>query len=150
MEIGTHSGTHMDAPSHFLKNGKTIDEVNLEACVGRCSVIAMSGKVGREELLEYKGKVEERLLIKGDIILTVEGASALVEMGIRLIGVEGLTVGPEDAPMEVHLILLNKEVVILEGLVLDAVPEGEYLLSAAPLKLGGLDGAPVRAILMAE
>lgn len=148
LELCTHSGTHIDAPSHFLKEGKTIDEINLEACVGPSTVLEFSGEVGAKELLPYQGKVKERLLLKGEITLTAEGAKALLEMNVRLIGVEGLTVGEVEAPAEVHRILLEREVVILEGLILTEVTEGEYFLSALPLKLGGVDGAPVRAVLV--
>ena len=72
----------------------------------------------------------------------------LARAGIKLYGNESQTVGPENAPMAVHLILLGADVVLLEGVVLDHVPEGKYLLSAAPLKLGGREGAPCRALLM--
>ena len=68
--------------------------------------------------------------------------------GVELVGVESQTVGPEDAPMAVHLELLGREVVLLEGIRLHEVPEGEYLLFAAPLLLGGADGAPCRAVLI--
>ena len=68
--------------------------------------------------------------------------------GIELLGNEGQTVGPENAPMQVHLILLRREIALLEGIVLQGIPEGQYFLSAAPLNLGGADGAPCRAYLI--
>ncbi len=69
---------------------------------------------------------------------------------VRLVGVESQSVGPVDAPMKVHLILLRREIALLEGLVLEGVAEGRYFLSAVPLKLGGCDGAPCRAFLMSD
>ena len=82
--------------------------------------------------------------------LTEAAARVLAEAGIRLFGNESQTVGPEDAPMEVHRILLGAEVVLLEGIRLGAVAEGVYFLSAAPLNLSGADGAPCRAFLIAD
>jgi arylformamidase len=80
--------------------------------------------------------------------VTLEAAEVFAEAGILLLGNESQTVGPEDAPMQVHLKLLGAQVVLLEGVRLEAVPEGVYLLHAAPMNLGGADGAPCRATLM--
>ena len=89
-----------------------------------------------------------RILIAGKATVTEEAARVFAEEGILLIGNESQTVGPEDAPMQVHLILLGAEVILLEGIVLKDIPEGKYFLNAAPLQLGGIDGAPCRAWLM--
>ena len=90
----------------------------------------------------------ERILVAGPATVTLEAARVFAEGGIRLFGNESQTVGPEDAPMAVHLILLGAGVILLEGVVLSHVPEGKYFLSAAPLKLGGREGAPCRAMLI--
>ena len=90
----------------------------------------------------------QRILIAGKATVTEEAARVFAEAGILLLGNESQTVGPEDAPMNVHLILLGNECVLLEGIVLDGVKEGRYFLSAAPLNLGGCDGAPCRAYLI--
>ena len=95
-----------------------------------------------------KANGAERILIGGKAIVTAEAAEVFASSGIKLLGNEGQTVGPEDAPMHVHLILLRREVALLEGIVLTEVPEGRYFLSAAPLNLGGCDGAPCRAYLI--
>ena len=92
----------------------------------------------------------ERILIAGRATVTEEAARVFVEAGILLIGNESQTVGPENAPMAVHLILLGADVVLLEGLVLAHVPEGKYFLTAAPVNLGGCEGAPCRAMLVGE
>ena len=90
----------------------------------------------------------ERILIAGPVTVTADAARVFAAAKLRLLGNESQTVGPEGAPMEVHLLLLGAGTVLLEGLVLDGVPEGRYLLNAAPLNLGGCDGAPCRAWLM--
>ncbi len=156
-EMGAHNGTHIDAPFHFLADGDTVEKIPLDKTVGYCYVTAQSGKVGEAEAREMlqtsaaAGKdkdASKRLLIKGRGILTVSAARVLAEAGICLVGVESQTVGPEHAPMEVHQILLRAGVVLLEGIRLSEVGEGMYWLNAAPLALGGADGAPCRAILM--
>lgn len=88
-----------------------------------------------------------RILVKGPAVVTEEAASVFAEAGILLFGNESQTVGPEDAPMKVHLKMLGAEIVLLEGIRLEKVPEGVYFLNAAPLNLGGSDGAPCRAVL---
>ena len=90
----------------------------------------------------------QRILFKGKSVLTEEAAEVLVQAGILCVGVEELTVGPISAPDRVHKILLENETVILESLELSGVKEGEYLLAALPLKMAGLDGSPVRAVLV--
>ena len=87
-------------------------------------------------------------MVKGNAVMTKEAAKVFAEAGIYLFGNESQTVGPEDAPMEVHLIMLGAEIVLLEGIRLGNIEEGVYLLNAAPLNLGGADGAPCRAILI--
>ncbi len=150
-----HNGTHVDAPLHFLKGGKGIGSVALEKFVGPAYVGTMEGDVdakAAKALLEtaknaYPG-AEWRILIKGNATVTEKAAQVFADAGVDLIGNESQTVGPEDAPMAVHLALLSAEVVLLEGVRLSHVPDGAYLLNCAPLNLGETDGAPCRAILM--
>ena len=150
-----HNGTHVDAPLHFLKGGKGIGSVALTNFVGPAYVGTMEGDIGAkdaEALLEqanaaYPG-AQQRILIKGSATVTLEAAEVFARAGIDLVGNESQTVGPEDAPMAVHLALLSAEVVLLEGVRLSVVPDGAYLLNCAPLNLGETDGAPCRAILM--
>lgn len=147
-----HNGTHIDAPFHFLDKGKTVDRMGLEPFVGDCYVTWSSGDVtGAEaEAILERAQGAGRILIAGDATVTVEAAEVFAASGIRLLGNESQTVGPANAPMQVHLILLNRGIALLEGIVLKEVPEGRYFLSAAPLNLGGADGAPCRAYLIAE
>lgn len=93
---------------------------------------------------------EKRLLIAGPATVTAEAARVFAAAKLLLLGNESQTVGPEDAPREVHLLLLGAGTALLEGLVLGGVPEGRYLLNAAPLNLAGCDGSPCRAWLMTE
>ena len=146
----THNGTHVDTPFHFVHNGKTVDQMDLSHFVGDCFVASHEGDVTATdaEAILRKAKGAERILIAGKVTVTAEAAEVFAAGGIRLLGNEGQTVGPEDAPMQVHLILLRREIVLLEGIVLQGIPEGRYFLSAAPLNLGGADGAPCRAYLI--
>ncbi len=153
IKMCAHNGTHVDAPFHFIDGGRTIDQMGLDPYVGTCYVARHTGDVKAEdaEAIMEKAKsadAAERILIAGKATVTADAAKVFAEAGIKLLGNESQTVGPEDAPKEVHLILLGAEVVLLEGVVLNNVEEGSYFLSAAPLNLGGADGAPCRAYLM--
>ncbi len=145
-----HNGTHIDAPFHFLEDGDTAEQIPLEKLVGDCYVSQQNedidGKKARQILTCAKGI--GRILIKGTGIVTLAAAQVFAEAGIDLIGVESQSVGPVDAPMAVHKVLLGARVVLLEGIRLGEVAEGEYFLNAAPISLAGSDGAPCRAILI--
>ena len=145
-----HNGTHVDAPFHFLREGKTVDRLGLDTFVGKCYVARHRGNVYADDARKILEKAAgaERILIAGEITVTEEAAEVFADARIRLLGNEGQTVGPEDAPMQVHLILLRRDIALLEGIVLKDVPEGHYFLNAAPLNLAGCDGAPCRAILV--
>ena len=150
-----HNGTHVDAPFHFIQEGRTIDGVTLERFIGYAYVAEHSGDFSAadaEAILEKARAIDpeaaKRILVKGPAVVTEEAAAVFAKAGILLFGNESQTVGPEDAPMRVHLIMLGAEIVLLEGIRLGEVKEGIYLLNAAPLNLGGADGAPCRAVLM--
>ena len=150
-----HNGTHVDAPYHFINEGKTIDKVDLDKFVGYAYVAEHEGDISAGDANRILSAAKacdpvaaERILIKGNATMTKEAAEVFAAAGIKLFGNESQTVGPEDAPMEVHLIMLGAQIVLLEGIRLAEVPEGVYLLDAAPINLGGADGAPCRAILI--
>ena len=145
-----HNGTHIDAPFHFLKDGKTVEQMALSVFVGECYVARHCGDVTREDAVAILQKAGEipRILIAGEATVTEEAAQVFADGGICLLGNESQTVGPEDRPMQVHKCLLSKEIALLEGVVLRDVQEGRYFLSAAPLSLSGADGAPCRAYLI--
>lgn len=150
-----HNGTHVDAPYHFLDDGNTIDKVDLDRFIGYAYVAEHYGDINAEDAERIIATAKtcdlrssERILIKGKATVTKEAADVFASSQLKLFGNESQTVGPEDAPMEVHLIMLGAKIVLLEGIRLDGVSEGVYILNAAPINLGGTDGAPCRATLM--
>ncbi len=175
IKMCAHNGTHVDAPYHFIDNGKKIDEVDLKNWIGWAYVAEHKGAISAadaEEILRKAKQAEQernsrcygtaaeknggdcdaarRILVKGEAFVTEEAAKVFAEKRLLLFGNESQTVGPEDAPMNVHLIMLGAEVVLLEGIRLAEVKEGVYMLNAAPINLGGADGAPCRAVLIGE
>ncbi|MGN1409760.1 MAG: cyclase family protein [Eubacteriales bacterium] len=145
LSMNAHNGTHMDAPRHFVKDGITIDELDLNRLIGRCTVITAEGEIGPELIRALDAK---RVLFRGDCHLTKEAADILSECGIFLVGVESQSIATYDDPITVHVSVLSRGIAALEGLVLTDVPDGEYFLFAAPIKLGGSDGSPCRAVLI--
>jgi arylformamidase len=168
LALGSHSGTHVDAPSHFLPGGDTVDRLPLGRMVGPAVVVDVSGRaggIGPEELAEYDLAGRTRVLLRtgnADLLrrgefspeyraLNPGGARFLLDRGVELVGVDTLSVerfGSEDFP--VHRMLLGEGVVIVEGLDLAGVRAGRYGLVCLPLRLADLDGAPARAVLMEE
>ena len=150
-----HNGTHIDAPRHFIRDGKTVDEKSLEAFIGMAYVAEHSGVVTYNDATEifekakkYNAEAAKRILIKGDVEVSLEAAKVFASSNILLLGNEPQTVGPKNAPMAVHLALLSADVILLEGIRLAEVSEGIYFLNAAPLNLAGADGSPCRAVLI--
>ncbi len=150
-----HNGTHVDAPCHFIDNGISVDKIPLEKLIGNCYVTEFSGIMTAKDALNILSNADEygqegkiRLLFKGDAVITADAATVFSENGICLIGTESQSVGEINSPAQVHRILLDKEIVLLEGIRLSHVSTGIYLLNAAPICLGGTDGAPCRAILI--
>lgn len=150
-----HNGTHIDAPFHFIKDGKSVDAICLEAFVGMAYVAEHHGIVFGKDAAEIIEKAQvqnpeaaKRILIKGPAEVSLEAAKVFASSGILLLGNESQTVGPEDAPMAVHQMLLGANIILLEGIRLSGVSEGVYFLSAAPLNLYAADGSPCRAVLL--
>ena len=153
LSMCAHNGTHVDAPLHFIADGRSIDQLPLDAFVGDCYVARHEGNVTAEDaqvILQDAAHAgaSERILIAGKATVTAEAARVFVDAHIRLIGNESQTVGPENAPMQVHLILLGAGIVLLEGVVLKDVEPGKYFLSAAPVNVAGSEGSPCRAYLI--
>lgn len=150
-----HNGTHIDAPRHFISDGATVEDIDINKFVGFAYVVSHKGEVTADDAREMLANAKKlnpeaakRILIKGDATVTAEAADVFADEKIDLIGNESQTVGPIDAPMQVHLRLLGEGVVLLEGIRLADVPDGVYFLNAAPINLGDVDGAPARAILI--
>jgi arylformamidase len=154
--MGVHTGTHVDAPVHFLDHGVGVDELALETLIGACEVVSLPDldavriatavrdaervlfRTPNSELWEQDSFADDYLSLDGD------GARVLVERGVRLVGVDYLSVGDADA----HLTLLGAGVVVVEGLDLRGVEPGAYELVCLPLRIVGSDGAPARAMLV--
>ena len=154
-DMCAHNGTHIDAPFHFIKDGKTVDEICLEAVVGMAYVAEHNGIVTADDAAEILEKAKrknidsaKRILIKGDVEVSLAAAKVFATSNILLLGNEPQAIGPQNAPMAVHLVLLSANVILLEGIRLSEVPEGVYFLNAAPLNLSGADGSPCRAVLI--
>ena len=150
-----HNGTHIDAPFHFIKDGKTIDQISLNSFIGMAYVAEHQGILTKEDAIKIFDdakklnlEASKRILIKGNAVVSKEAAEIFASSNILLFGNESQTVGPEDAPMEVHLILLGANIILLEGIHLENVEKGVYFLNAAPLNLSSADGAPCRAVLI--
>jgi len=165
LHMGTHTGTHMDAPLHFLAKGKSIDQLPLDDVIGPARVIEISDAESiRPEALEpYKIQPGERILFKTRnsrtcwqsnafvpdfVYITAGAARRLADIGVRLVGVDYLSVGGFQIEMkETHLALLGAGIWLIEGLDLAAVSAGNYELICLPLRLVGAEGSPARAAL---
>ena len=153
LDLGVHSGTHVDAPLHFVDGGASVETLPLDVLVGPCVVVegldAAAVPAGAERVLfkTRNSRLWEREEFAEDFVaLDAEAARALVAGGVRLVGIDYLSIGDEEA----HRILLGAGVVVVEGLDLREVEPGEYRLVCAPLKLVGAEGAPARVLLLRD
>jgi arylformamidase len=160
LDFGVHTGTHVDAPVHFIEGAPAAESLPLDVLIGPASVVDLrrAERLDGPSLAKLPGA--ERILLKTRnselweretfaeefLALTEDGARSLVERGVRLVGIDYLSIGDEAA----HEVLLAAGVVAIEGLDLHAVEPGEYQLVCAPLKLVGSDGAPARTLLIRD
>ena len=147
LSLGSHSGTHLDAPRHFIPGGADVAHIRLEKCFGLCKVAACRGPLQPSQIKSMLEDGTTRLLLKGDVEITPEAALVFTQSSLTTLGVEANTVGNQVTGPVVHRTLLAAEIVILENLDLTDAEPGNYLLSALPLKMDDLDGSPIRAIL---
>jgi arylformamidase len=164
LDFGVHTGTHIDAPSHFIPGAPSIERVPLDAMLGPAVVVdaaALTAHLTASDVESFGIDGAERVLFKtansarggGDafsrdfIALLPDAAAALVEHGVRLVGIDYLSVAPFGDPRPTHVALLEAGVVILEGLDLRRVNPGAYTLTCLPLLIDGSDGAPARVVL---
>lgn len=168
LSAGVHTGTHVDAPHHFLNDGRTVEQLPLDVLTGPCYVAqlpdgieaisaeALDGTSIPEGINRILfGTNNSRFWSRGEtqfqenfVAVTEDGARWLVERGFQLVGVDYLSVAPYGDSIPTHTVLLRAGVVVVEGLDLSAVPRGFYDLYCLPLKLLGADGAPARALLI--
>jgi len=165
LSMGIHTGTHIDAPLHFLPNGKPIDSLSLNVFVGEAQVVAIPQDVNliTVDILQDVCEINAaRILFKTKnsqlwetskfqqdyVALEASAAQWLVDQGVQLVGIDYLSIAPFKDPAPTHETLLNNEVVIVESLDLRLVKPGIYTLICLPLKLVGREAAPARAILL--
>jgi arylformamidase len=168
--MSVHAGTHVDAPVHFLPGEKGVDGLSLDTLIGPAQLIELPDEV--DTITEFSLKTIEllpetrrvlfktrnsklwakknHLFNKDFVAISADGAEFLVKNGIHLVGVDYLSVSPYKNSRPTHNIFLKAGVVLLEGLNLSEVPSGSYELICLPLKLGGSDGAPARAVLISN
>lgn len=145
-----HTGTHMDAPLHFIEEGASVTDLPDEAFVGPCTVLEIKDSPITGECVNRRfPQNAERLLIKGGGEVTFMDSAAFeaAELPLRLIGTDARSISMETCELQTHKAFLRKGIVILEGLDLSEVEPGNYFLIALPMKIGGAEGAPVRAYL---
>lgn len=163
IHTSVHAGTHVDAPFHFVADGLTIEALPLDLFIGPARVCAVEpGKhITAADIAGLDIAGEERLLFKtrnssllhkgvydpGFAAFSVDGANALVQAGVRLVGLDYLSVAHADEQVPVHRAFLDHGVILLEGVDLSQVTPGRYELICPPVKLAGSDGAPCRALL---
>ncbi len=149
--MSSHTGTHIDAPSHYIDGGSTIDECDLRKCYGPCTVVTIEGILTGEDMDKLLPHCRRRLLLHGggNAEVSLSAARVMSEFGLQLIGIDSVSIAYDDES-QVHRELLSNGIVILENIVLDNIRDGDYILSAFPLKLGGLEASPVRAVLMSK
>jgi arylformamidase len=167
LRMGTHAGTHVDAPRHFLPEGLSVDQLPLEMLIGKARLIEVPAfdAISRKDLAPFDLRDDLRLLIKtrmsGQLLrgefdedfvhLAEDAARYLVQAGIKLVGIDSLSIDRfGDAAFPAHHVLLGAGVVVVEGLDLSDVPEGQYDLACLPLRIFGADGAPARVVLRAR
>lgn len=163
LRMSSHSGTHIDAPIHYLKTGATVDELPLSHLIGPCRVLDVSGAGPFIDAADLEGRINgcRRILLRTRFSqcsvfredypsLTPGAAHYLISHGSLCVGIDSFSIERFDCDGSVHRDLLSSGCLIIELLDLSRVPEGDYTLVALPLKLSGIDGAPARVVLMDE
>jgi len=164
LTLGAHSGTHVDAPYHFLADGRTVDQLPLEILIGKARVVEVAArdKIERDDLEALNLRDDIRVLLKTRmsgqlrvaefqedfVYLTPDAATYLVQAGIKLVGIDYLSVEKfQSRDFAAHHTLLGAGVVVVEGLDLSAAEPGEYDMTCLPLRIAGADGSPARVVL---
>ncbi len=152
IEICTHTGTHIDAPSHFDSFGNTVDKLRLAAFYGKCTVVSIEGIITGEDMEKLLPYCRRRILFHGKSKAYLSSSAAVVisESDVLLVGTDANSIAPDFDEVKTHLKLAKGNVAILEGLDLTGIKDGEYTLCAFPIKLSGLEAAPCRAVLMEQ
>lgn len=146
----SHTGTHIDSPFHISTFGNEINQTDLSVYYGDCSVITFNNNISETKIKSVIQKCKKRLLIRGGgtTFLSQSIALLLAKSNIILVGTDADSVGYGDDELNVHKILLENNIAILENLNLSKVHDGDYILCAFPLKIKGLEATPTRAVLI--
>lgn len=153
IEMGSHFATHIDAPKHFFNDGADAAQLDINRICGKCTVVSVNVAIDEAFLKGLQIEPKSRILFKtnGKYGITEDGAKYIAELKISVVGTDAMDI--EDSSNEnffCHKILLRQDIPIIEGLELFNVNDGEYRLICLPLKMEGLDGVPVRAVLEEE
>ena len=152
ISMSVHSGTHIDAPLHFYDEGSSIDNIRLNTFFGKCTVISVSGILTGEDMERLLPYCKRRVLFHGEgkTFILHSAAIVLAESRVVLVGTDAQSIAPSFDEERTHRELARAGIVILENLNLSAIDDGEYDLCAFPIKLGGLEAAPCRAIILEQ
>lgn len=147
LETSMHAGTHVDAPLHFIQKGKDVASLPADLFVGDCVVLTVP-KTSLDAMYFMNRPFAPRILLHGKGKLTESAVGYLYNQGLVLLGTDSQSIGTYSDELSAHLALLGYGIAVLENLELRGVPDGRYVLSAAPLKIAGAEGAPCRAVLI--
>ena len=152
VSLCTHTGTHIDAPLHFDEDGADIGSMKLSTFCGKCTVVTIDGILTGEDMERLLPHCNRRLILHGSgkAFLSVSAARVIADSKLRLIGTDAMTIATPYDELMPHLELARAGVAVLEGLFLEGVEDGDYTLSAFPLKMNGVEASPCRAVLMRE
>ena len=152
ISMSVHSGTHIDAPLHFYDEGSSIENIRLNTFFGKCTVISVSGILTGEDMERLLPYCKRRVLFHGEgkTFISHSAAIVLAESRVVLVGTDAQSIAPSFDEERTHRELARAGIVILENLNLSAIDDGEYDLCAFPIKLGGLEAAPCRAIILEQ
>lgn len=152
VSLCTHTGTHIDAPLHFDEEGDDIASLKPSCFYGKCTVVSISGILTGEDMERLLPHCNKRLILHGSgkAFLSVSAARVIADSKLRLIGTDAMSIAPPFDEYMPHLELARAGIPVLEGLFLEGVEDGEYTLTALPLKMKGLEASPCRAVLMRE
>ena len=152
ISMSVHSGTHIDAPLHFYDEGSSFDNIRLNTFFGKCTVISVSGILTGEDMERLLPYCKRRVLFHGEgkTFISHSAAIVLAESRVVLVGTDAQSIAPSFDEERTHRELARAGIVILENLNLSAIDDGEYDLCAFPIKLGGLEAAPCRAIILEQ
>lgn len=152
ISICSHAGTHIDSPYHFDEEGIDVGKMRISQFYGKCTVVTIEGILTGEDMDRLIPHCRKRIIFhgRGEAFLSSSAAQVLADNKIQLVGTDAISIAPSFDEAKTHYELAKGNIAILENLYLEGIKDGEYTLSAFPIKLDGLEAAPCRAVLMEE